>query len=179
MKKLILQECPNGVGVFAGEKISAGEEILTFLGPLIERRDMPEIHSQDEDYYLQVGDDLFLGPSGWIDDYINHSCDPNSGVVIEGKVSKLVAVQNISRGDEIRFDYSTTMYRPILVMKCWCGSTLCRGEVVDFIYLPGEIQAKYIALGVVPDYITRRLASNAPELQRELAAAHLCRRRMP
>jgi len=178
MKKLILQECPNGVGVFAGEGISAGEEILTFLGPLIERRDMPEIHSQNEDYYLQVGDDLFLGPSGWIDDYINHSCDPNSGVVIEGHVSKLVAVQNIRRGDEIRFDYSTTMYRPILVMKCWCGSPLCRGEVVDFIYLPEEIQAKYIALGVVPEYITRRLSPRAPMLERELPAAELCHRRI-
>ena len=178
MKKLILQECPNGVGVFAGEKISAGEEILTFLGPLIERRDMPEIHSQDEDYYLQVGDDLFLGPSGWIDDYINHSCDPNSGVIIEGQISNLVAIQNISRGDEIRFDYSTTMYRPILVMKCWCGSPLCRGEVVDFIYLPAETQARYIALGVVPEYITRTISPSAPALQRELPAANLCRRRI-
>ena len=178
MKKLILQECPNGVGVFAGEKISAGEEILTFLGPLIERRDMPEIHSQDEDYYLQVDDDLFLGPSGWIDDYINHSCDPNSGVIIEGQISNLVAIQNISRGDEIRFDYSTTMYRPILVMKCWCGSPLCRGEVVDFIYLPAETQARYIALGVVPEYITRTISPSAPALQRELPAANLCRRRI-
>jgi len=179
MKKLILQECSNGVGVFAGERISLGEEILTFMGPLIDRRDMPEVHSQDEDYYLQVDDDLFLGPSGWIDDYINHSCNPNSGVIIEGQVSKLVAIQNISRGDEIRFDYSTTMYRPILVMKCWCGSPLCRGEVVDFIYLPAEIQARYIEQGVVPEYITRRISASAPALQREFPAASLRRRRIP
>jgi hypothetical protein len=179
MKKLILQECPNGVGVFAGERISAGEEILTFLGPLIERRDMPEIRSQDEDYYLQVDDDMFLGPSGWIDDYINHSCNPNSGVVIEGQVSKLVAIQNISRRDEIRFDYSTTMYRPILVMKCRCGSPRCRGQVVDFIYLPEEIQAKYIGLGVVPAYISSRISANAAALQREYPAANLRRRRIP
>jgi hypothetical protein len=178
MKKLIVQECPNGVGVFAGERISVGEEILTFLGPLIDRRDMPEIHSQDEDYYLQVDDDVFLGPSGWIDDFINHSCDPNSGVVIEDMVSKLVAIQNINRGDEIRFDYSTTMYKPILVMKCWCGSPLCRGEVVDFIYLPEETQAKYIALGVVPEYITKRIIADTPALHRELPAANLCLRRI-
>jgi hypothetical protein len=167
MKRVILQKCPNGRGVFAGEKIFAGEEILTFLGPLIKRKDMPVIPSQDEDYYLQVEDDVFLGPSGEIDDYINPSCDPNSGVVIDGETSKLVAIQTIGRGEEIRFDYSTTMYKPVLVMKCSCGSPICRGKVVDFIYLPEEIQAKYIALGVVPEYITRRLTRKPFRIQKE------------
>ncbi|MEJ2168526.1 MAG: SET domain-containing protein [Desulfobacterales bacterium] len=177
MKRLISQKCPNGRGVFAGERIFAGEEILTFLGPLIRRRDMPAINSQDEDYYLQVGDNLFLGPSGEIDDYINHSCDPNSGVVIEDRTSKLVAIETIERGEEIRFDYSTTMYRPVLVMKCWCGSHICRGKVVDFIYLPEEVQAKYIALGVVPEYITRRINGKFSQTVRELPIAKLRRRR--
>lgn len=178
MKRLMLQECPNGRGVFAGERIFAGEEILTFLGPLIRRRDMPPIHSQDEDYYLQVDDNLFLGPSGEIDDYINHSCDPNSGVLFEGETSKLVAIQTIRRGEEIRFDYSTTMYKPVLVMKCSCGSPICRGKVVDFIFLPEEIQAKYIALGIVPEYINRRLDEKSIQIHRELPAADLRRRRI-
>ena len=178
MKRVILQKCPNGRGVFAGEKIFAGEEILPFVGPFIRREDMPEVKSQDEDYYLQVGDDLFLGPSGEIDDYINHSCDPNTGVVIDGETSNLVAIQTIRRGEEIRFDYSTTMYKPVLVMKCSCGSPICRGKVVDFIYLPEEVQAKYIALGVVPEYITRRISRNLVALQKEVPAADLLRRRI-
>lgn len=178
MKRLILQGCSNGRGVFAGERIFAGEEILKFSGDLIRRRDLPEIHSQDEDYYLQVGDNWFLGPSGEIDDYINHSCDPNTGVVIEGKTSKLVAIQDIGRGEEIRFDYSTTMYKPVLVMKCSCGSPICRGKVVDFIFLPEEIQTKYIALGVVPQYITRRITGKSLKLQHEFPAAELRRRRI-
>jgi hypothetical protein len=134
--------------------------------------------SQYEDYYLQVGDNLFLGPSGEIDDYINHSCDPNSGVVIEGKTSKLIAIETIECGEEIRFDYSTTMYRPVLVMKCWCGSHNCREKVVDFIYLPEEVQAKYIALGVVPQYITRRVNGKPSQTMRELPAANMRRRRI-
>jgi hypothetical protein len=179
MKRLILQECPNRRGVFAGERIFAGEEVLTFLGPLIRRRDMPVIHSQDEDYYLQIGDNLFIGPSGEIDDYINHSCDPNAGVVIENNTAKLVAIETIERGKEIRFDYSTTMHRPVLVMKCWCESSICRGKVVDFIYLPGEIQAKYIALGIVPKYITKRINGNSIQVAPELAAAKLRKRANP
>ena len=178
MKRLILQECPNGRGVFASERILAGEEILKFSGSLIKRRNLPEIHSQDEDYYLQVADNVFLGPSGEIDDYINHSCDPNTGVVIEDKTSKLVAVQDIGRGEEIRFDYSTTMYKPVLVMKCSCGSPICRGKVVDFIFLPQEIQAKYIALGVVPEYIARRINEKSLQIQQGFPAADSRRRRI-
>jgi len=178
MKRLMLQKCSNGKGVFAGESIFAGEEVLEFSGALIRRRDLPEIKSQDEDYYLQVADNVFLGPSGEIDDYINHSCDPNTGVVIEGKTSKLVAIQDIARGEEIRFDYSTTMYKPVLVMKCACGSAICRGKVVDFIFLPEKIQAKYIALGVVPEYIIRRINGKSLQLQREFPAAQLRRREM-
>jgi len=97
---------------------------------------MPAIQSQDEDYYLQVDDNLFLGPSDEIDDYVNHSCDPNAGVIIDGEFSKLVAIQTIGRCEEIRFDYSTTMYKPVLVMNCSCGSAICREKVVDFIFLP-------------------------------------------
>jgi hypothetical protein len=51
--------------------------------------------------------------------------------------------------------------------------------VADFIYLPEEIQAKYIALGVVPEYISRRISVNAAALQRKLPAANLRRRRIP
>jgi SET domain-containing protein len=100
MKRLMLQTSSSGKGVFAGESIFPGEEVLEFSGALIRRRDLPEIRSQDEDYYLQVDDNTFLGPSGDIDDYINHSCDPNTGVVIEGKTPKLVAIQDIGRGEE-------------------------------------------------------------------------------
>ena len=176
MKRLMLKECPNGRGVFAGERICAGEKILKFSGDLVRRRNLPEIKSQAEDYYLQVDDNLFLGPSGEIDDYINHSCDPNTGVVFEGKTANLIAIQNIGRGEEIRFDYSTTMYKPVLVMRCACGSPICRGRVLDFIFLPEEIQARYIALGIVPAYITRRLTAKCRLLQREFPAADLRRR---
>ncbi|UCD80922.1 MAG: SET domain-containing protein [Desulfobacterales bacterium] len=178
MKRLILQESPSGKGVFAGEVIFTGEEILTFSGPLIRRRDMPAIRCQEEDYYLQVDDNVFLGPSGDIDDYVNHSCDPNSGVIIDGGSPRLIAIQTIRRGEEIRFDYSTTMYRPVLVMNCSCESAICRGTVVDFIYLPAKIQAKYIALGIVPDYITNRITGKTSQIHREYPAARLRGRRI-
>jgi hypothetical protein len=49
---------------------------------------------------------------------------------------------------------------------------------VDFILLPEEVQAKYIALGVVPEYITRRITGRPSRIQREFAAANLRRRQI-
>jgi hypothetical protein len=65
------------------------------------------------------------------------------------------------------------MYKPVLVMNCACGSTICRGKVVNFIFLPPEIQARYIALGVVPAYITRRITESPLQLRRGFPAAEL------
>ena len=38
-------------------------------------------------------------------------------------------------------------------MECECGAKNCRKKVRDFKCLDKEIQEKYIALGIVPEYI--------------------------
>jgi len=50
-----------------------------------------------------------MGPSGGVDDFFNHSCDPNAGLQIDGQKVWLVAIKNITQGEEITWDYSTTM----------------------------------------------------------------------
>jgi SET domain-containing protein len=156
VKRLILAGGETGRGVFAGQRFHAGEEILTFTGRRMMRWEIPPFGRQEEDFYLQVDHDVFIGPSGEIDDYVNHSCDPNGGVVIVGDSARLIAIKAIEPGQEIRFDYSTTMRNPILVMTCSCGSAICRGRVDDFDLLPGNIQERYKVIGIVPDYVTRR-----------------------
>jgi len=58
MKVYIKSSLQHGRGVFAREKICAGEPILTFSGPLLNRAEVRE-----EDYHLQVDADLYLGAS--------------------------------------------------------------------------------------------------------------------
>ena len=74
MKVYIKSSLQHGRGVFARDQIRAGEPILTFSGPLLNRAEVRE-----EDYHLQVDADLYLGASGEADDYVNHSCEPNAG----------------------------------------------------------------------------------------------------
>ncbi|MHC4505637.1 MAG: SET domain-containing protein, partial [Planctomycetota bacterium] len=100
MDRLIVKPCRHGSGVFAGRQIQRGEEILQFSGRLVDRGELPSPYCAIDDYYLQVGDDLFLGPSGDVDDFVNHSCDPNAGVVIAGGTTRLIAIRKIKSGEE-------------------------------------------------------------------------------
>jgi len=42
-----------------------------------------------------------MGPSGEVDDFFNHSCDPNAGLKITVTKAVLVAIKDISFGQEI------------------------------------------------------------------------------
>ena len=156
MTKIRVRASRHGTGVFAAYDISAGEEILTFSGPLVRTKDLPTPYGPRNDYFLQIGEDLFLGPSGDVDDYVNHSCAPNAGVVVAGNSILLIATCHIRAGGEIFFDYSSTMDNSSWQMECACGSSLCRGMIGDFLDLSTELQEKYVRLGIVPEYILRK-----------------------
>lgn len=104
---------------------------------------------------MQIGENLYMGPSGNIDDFFNHSCNPNSGLKINGKKVFLIAIEDIKKDDEITWDYSTTMDEDDWEMDCNCDSKNCRGRIRDFKYLPSDIQKRYLDLGIVPEYISK------------------------
>lgn len=160
---LILKENPYGKGVFAGRKFSRGEVIIEFTGDWFTYEEQYE-PCLVEDMYLQVGENLFIGPSGGLDDFINHSCDPNAAIIIgrqagrqAGRTILLVAIRDISADEEIAYDYSLLMIDDDWEMACQCGSPNCRKRVREFKYLPDEVQEHYVALGIVPDYVMKRL----------------------
>ncbi len=125
---------------------------MAFNGRLIYSDELPEPYESVDDHYVQIGKDSYMGPSGGLDDFVNHSCDPNSGLVITNTRVELVAIRDIKSGEEITWDYSTTMYGDDWKMNCQCNSVYCRHVVGNFIDLPDEIRKKYIQLGVVPSY---------------------------
>lgn len=76
---------------------------------------------------------------GNIGRYINHSCDPNSGIVpvrINSPVPRLgiFAKKNIMPGEEITYDYSGGSLAPQIneansyeKKACYCGANCCKG----------------------------------------------------
>ncbi len=145
---LEIRNCAAGRGVFTTATIGKGSLILPFTGPLL-RRDQ----TTDETYAVQIGPDTYIGPSGGMDDLVNHSCSPNAALLIEADTACLVALENIEPGSEILFDYSTVMEEPQWQMPCCCGSPQCRKLIRAGEFLPPAIKQRYRQAGILAWYI--------------------------
>jgi len=157
LKNLKIKSCAYGKGVYATENIPMGEKILEFGGHIISSKELPYPYRSENDYFLQIGHDAYLGPSGEMDDYINHSCSPNSGIRITDFIVELIAISPIQYGDHITFNYTTTMDSDWGEFPCSCGSKRCCGIVKKFIDLPPSTQKKYVQWDVVPNYILAKI----------------------
>ena len=133
---IYVRESPqHGRGVFAGECIAAGTTLIRFGGPLLMRAQV-----DFGDYHLQVGDDLYLGPSGAADDFVNHSCAPNAGFA-DGLALK--ALRDIAAHEEITWDYSCAIDEADFPgFPCACGAVSCRGLVRSFRHLEPTVRER-------------------------------------
>ena len=154
---LYIRETDKGRSVFAAKDLFKGDLIVRFKGKRCSKANYVECHNPDNNHYLQIDSDTYMGPSGDVDDYINHSCNPNSGIVYEKRGIFLKAIRDIKRDEEITFDYSTTMDEDLWEMKCLCEAEGCRGTVRDFKHLPEHVKKRYIDLGIVPPFILRKM----------------------
>ena len=113
----------KGRGVFAREPIPAGQYILEFQGTVLRSAELT-----DDMLAMQIGPDDWLASDGsLLDDCVNHSCDPNAGFLAGTPV--LFALRDIAAGEEIAWDYSTSIAEPGWFLECRCGAAHCRGTV--------------------------------------------------
>lgn len=153
----------NGLGLFAKKNFKKGEIILEFIGKIMHISQFNKLKNKNkkiyDDYSLQIDKEFFLIGTGKdkkiYDDFINHSCNPNSYVYINGNKVLLIALKKIKKGEEITYDYSTTMYNDPWSIKCNCQEKNCRGYIREFKYLPKAIKIKYYQLGILPNYILK------------------------
>ena len=71
--------------------------------------------------------------------YVNHSCDPNCGLLIsrEKEILQLHALRPLREGEELSIDYDSFEYEiHFMPEQCLCGSQNCRGRVRGFKHLP-------------------------------------------
>lgn len=137
-----------GKGLFANREFKVGKVLFTFTGEIIHFTDTISLGDK-ESYPIQIDKSKYLNPDEpWC--FINHSCDPNCGI---NSNLELVAIKDIKVGDEIYFDYSTSMLERHWQMECLCEAPNCRQVVKDFDLLPQEIQRKYLSLNIVQLFI--------------------------
>jgi hypothetical protein len=109
---------------------------------------------------LQIDNDLYIDLDAQ-SLAINHSCSPNAG--IRGQ-NELVAIRDISAGEEVTFDYSTTVSSDVAPedwnMACQCHSTNCRQTIGNVLTVPAEMLERYTRLKVLPQYILAELSKS-------------------
>ncbi len=97
--------------------------------------------AKTNDASLQIDSDLFLESSSPIDDYLNHSCVPNSSIEWNNLV--LSTSREVLPGEEITIDYNMCEFDMTALQKdhsfgCRCRSADCVKVVKGFKHLTVE-----------------------------------------
>lgn len=141
-----------GKGLFAKKEISAGTVLCRATGKELSF-EQTVLLKERESHALQTDFDKYiLCEPPFL--YSNHSCNPNCGV---NQNLELFALRAIKKGEELFWDYSTSMLERHWTMKCSCGEMNCRKMITDFDLLPKNLQKKYLTLNIVFPFIAHFL----------------------
>jgi SET domain-containing protein len=121
----------HGLGVFALRPFAAGDYIGPIQGEIVTD---PEYGSE---YGIDLGDgDRTLEPAAPFR-FLNHSCQPNSALVIDDEDNAdgnpadprvwLEILSEIAAGEPMTIDYS---WPADAAIACQCGTARCRGWIV-------------------------------------------------
>jgi uncharacterized protein len=132
----------KGRGVFATQFIPAGTRVLAIEGQRYRAGDVPP-----ESFAMQVDDDWWICSDGQtLDDCVNHCCEANCGFLKNDPV--LYALRDIAAGEELSWDYSTSICYADWSLECLCGSKNCRGVILPFDRLTAEQQARLMPIAL-------------------------------
>lgn len=153
MLKIITTD-KKGLGITSIVNIPKGAFVCEYAGEVLtlseaKARDQFNMRNCKMNYIICLNEyvgmkkiQTFIDPStfGNVGRYLNHSCDPNCEIApvrIDSPIPKLCLFANkdIISGDELTFDYAPSVTIGNIknsIMKCFCGSTKCKG------WLPAE-----------------------------------------
>ncbi len=144
----------KGEGVFAVAPIPADTTVAAFGGNVVDRHELDRLDETIRVHALQIDEELYLAGELPFDDadYVNHSCEPNCGIV--GSVL-LVTMRDVAAGEELCFDYAMTDSDDYDEFTCSCGTASCRGTITGADWKEPELRDRY--RGWHSAYIARRL----------------------
>jgi len=126
LKETLLKVAPSkihGKGVFALHEIHSVKYFYSI--PMDDLRKIPA------PLFAKISNNTFVNDPKILN-FVNHSCDPNSELVLDQKGAFLRSKRKILAGEEITIDYCATEEKNTLI-ECKCGSTNCR----NFFYITG------------------------------------------
>ncbi len=146
----------GGHGLIARASIPAGERLLVWGGAIVDHDQLTSLPELLQRRSVQVDEGLYLVTP--VDDepadFINHSCDPNAG--LQGQLT-VVAMRDITPGEEVCFDYAMTDASPYDQFECSCDTPHCRGQVTGNDWMLPQLQERY--RGYFSTYVQKRIES--------------------
>lgn len=125
-EKYVVKRSKTGLGLFARLPIKKGEQIIEYVGDLIDNDEADRIANR---YIFEVNDGWNINGAMRSNKarYINHSCDPNAETDVKGLRVFVNAIKDIKEGEEIAYDYGEEYFdefiRPV---GCKCPRCLSR-----------------------------------------------------
>jgi uncharacterized protein len=144
-----IRDSKFGKGLFAIKDIEPGQVLCKVSGTEEMNLYQTTLLGEKESHAIQIDfDKYFLCEPPFL--YSNHSCNPNCAV---NDKLEMFALKKIKEGEEIFWDYSTSMLERHWTMQCACGEKNCRKRITDFDLLPTELQLKYLRMNIVFPFI--------------------------
>ena len=138
----------QGQGLFAKRLIPQGYLVINLGGSIFTLEEV-KAGQADEDSITGLDEGLYLGqsalrqtPSKPIEDFLNHSCNPN--LWLSGR-TRLVARRAITQDEELTIDYATWEIDNDWRMstRCNCLSPNCRQEITGRDWTIEAFQRQY------------------------------------
>jgi SET domain-containing protein len=143
-----IKETKRGKGLFASQDIPANTFLFKIHGKELSFAECVAL-GENENYCLQIEREKYILPH-FPFFLSNHSCNPNCGIK---KELEFTTIRPVKKGEELRWDYSTSMLERHWTLNCECGEKNCRKKITDFDLLPRSLQHRYIKKGIVMPYI--------------------------
>lgn len=136
----------HGQGIFTNANVRAGEVLMVWGGTFFTLEDI-RAGKALEHSYCAIDEDVFLGHTPEqgtsVDDFINHSCDPNVWMLDE---ITLAARRDIKADEEVTADLAM-WWEPddvsVPPWECQCGTALCRKIFTSRDWRRPELHERY------------------------------------
>jgi uncharacterized protein len=132
--KILLWVGPSriaGHGLFAVQDIQHGTRIIQYAGPKIPKRESLARLAQGNVYIFSFNDRFDIDGKDLTNTarYINHSCDPNCAVELTKRSIWIVALREITGGEELTYNYGYGI-EAYEEHPCRCRAANCCGYML-------------------------------------------------
>ncbi|MGH9510674.1 MAG: SET domain-containing protein [Terriglobales bacterium] len=130
MKLVIQRSKIHANGCYATKAIRKGSIVAEYAGPRITLAEADALYEDSPRTYLfGLTNGTHVIDGDGVAAFINHSCDPNCEADEVDERVLITAIQNISPGEEVTYDYN--LYDGDLddLSPCYCGAKNCRGSM--------------------------------------------------